>query len=51
MDDNFVFQQYNALTHCVCNTVQMPQPVSFDFFFSGLWPQQSTAELPTDYKI
>jgi len=47
-DNNFVFQQDNALAHLVCNIVQTSQ---LHFF----WPMTSTAQMrlvdPTDYKI
>jgi len=50
-DDNFVFQQDNALVHLAFNTVQLLQYKTLKFFSHKLRPCNSVQLNSTDYKI
>jgi len=49
--DTFVFQQDSAQAHRACDTTQLLQRETPDFFGTDLWPPNSPDLNPVDYKI
>jgi len=49
--DRFVFQQVNAPSLRVKDTIKLPQQKLLDFIAPDLWPPNSQDLNPVDYKV